>query len=180
MKLSHLYALTILTPASAFAGLVDITAPELLRLTISPNTVDVTSGEQIVDVTFEFSDNLSGLDYMYLGVDTPSGTYIDTAFAYPDTWSDHLISGDTLGGVLETSFTIPQYSESGDYTYSVYLEDKNNNYSYLGYDDLVSMGFGNLVSVGSITSVNEPNGLMVGALGLMLFAGYRRRAMSHV
>jgi hypothetical protein len=159
---------------SVISATQDTVAPELLGLTITPNTVDVTSGEQTVDVAFEFADNLSGLDYMALSVYNPSGNAIDYAFAYIDSWSDDLVSGDSLGGILETSFTIPRYAEEGDYTYRVSMDDKNNNNDYIRYDELVSMGFGDQLSVGVTATVSEPKSFLIAGLGLILLSMGRR------
>jgi hypothetical protein len=161
---------------SVISSTQDTSAPELLGLTITPNTVDVSSGEQSVDVTFEFADDLVGLDVMWLDVFNPSGTYMGAAFGYPDDWSGDLISGDALGGTLETSFTIPQFAEEGNYTYAVRLADENNNVDYIFYDELVSMGFGEQLSVGAINNVSEPKGFLLASLGLILLMTSRRRA----
>jgi hypothetical protein len=80
MRFSALCVTFFLIPSAVIASLVDITPPELLGLTITPNLVDVTSGEQNVDVTFEFSDDLIGSDYIYLTVYDPLGKNIDSAW----------------------------------------------------------------------------------------------------
>ena len=174
MKLSALYVTLFLTPSIAIASLVDVSPPELLGLTISPNTVDVASEEQTVDVTFEFTEDLSGLSSMWLNVFNPSGTYIGTAFGNPDM--DGFVSGDVLGGILETSFTIPQFAEAGNYTYSVRLEDENKNVDNIFYDELISMGFGEQLNVGAISNVSEPKGYLLAGLGLILLLTSRRKA----
>ena len=164
---------------SVISAVQDITPPELLGLTLSPNLVDVTTGEQTVDVQFEFADDLSGLNYMYLSVLNPSGTTIGGAYASPDPWYE--LEGDELGGILKTSFTIPQYAEDGDYTYYVTFQDNNNNSDYLGYEELVTMGFGEQLSVGVLTEVSEPQGYLLASLGLiLLFRARKKQFKAHL
>ncbi|GGW57655.1 hypothetical protein [Alishewanella tabrizica] len=135
----------------------DLTSPKLLGFTISPNTVNVSSGNQTVDFSLEFTEDLSGLQLMSMSVFDPSGTYVNSAYTnFIDGWSPYLVTGDQLGGILDLEFVIPQYAESGDYTYNILLRDNNNNDNWIDYSELVSMGFGNMLKIRSATSVSEP------------------------
>jgi len=151
----------------------DTTSPELLGLTITPNAIDVSSSEQTLEVTYNFSDDISGLNYIGLSFFDSQGDYAGSTHGYTQ-FGDYLVSGDSHNGIIMSEFTIPQFSAEGEYTYALSIEDIVGNSTYIEYDELVNMGFGNQLHVGY--SVPEPSTISIMALSFLgLFRKKLRR-----
>ena len=128
----------------------DTTPPKLLSLSISPNTVNVTSGPQSVTITMEVTDDLSGAQQVYGFFRSPSNGQSQYFYA-------HLVSGTSLDGIWQGTITLPQYSEAGNWTISyLYLIDKDTNTQYLQSSDLQALGFPTTITVISQQDVTPP------------------------
>ena len=112
-------------PFSVFANIneQDITAPELVELSYSPTTINISSGSQDVTFTLKITDDLAGFDYGRIALKSPSGQR-QYCFVRPT----HLISGNVLDGVYEASTTFPQFIEGGTWVIQyVRLDDAIDN-----------------------------------------------------
>lgn len=120
----------------------DTTPPQLPQLAnslvFSPNFIDTTKGDQSVTVTVTLTDNLSGVSYAGLSFLSPSGNQSHYAYFGPY----NRIAGTALNGTYQTTVTIPQYSEAGNWQISyVYAVDQVGNYMSLNTAQLQAMGF---------------------------------------
>jgi hypothetical protein len=151
----------------------DITAPELLGLTITPGVVDVSNGAQTVGIQFEFSDEIVGALDMGLHIFDPSGAQVGYTAA---SIASDLVSGDAFAGVLETEFVVPLYAADGEYTYRFFSRDVNYNNADISYEELVNIGFGGQLIVDNYTSVPEPPSIYLGLF--FALALFRKRCKS--
>ena len=126
----------------------DVTGPELLNFTISPNAVDVTESSQTVTITVEASDDISGLDYVSGYFWSPSQQYLGFNL-YP--------SGDGLQHEMTTEVTFDENIESGTWeVQSISISDNVGNWGNYNTESLVDMGFETQVEVTSIQDVTGP------------------------
>ena len=113
----------------------DTTPPEISDFSIFPMEIDVTEGDDTVEVTISVSDDLSGLDYMSIYFTSPSGLRIANV-SFSD-WTSGAISY-TGTGIL----VIQQYWESGEWDLDrIYLSDKMDNSVEYYSNDMENMGF---------------------------------------
>jgi hypothetical protein len=135
----------------------DITPPQLVTLSISPGTVDVSSEPQTVTFTAHVTDELSGVGYSYGIVWSPSvGQQVDFLF--------NRVEGDAHDGTYLGQALIPQYAEAG--TWQVrYLRfyDAVGNERFLSRDDLAQIGFASefLVTGGPDLAPPQLNSLQI-------------------
>jgi hypothetical protein len=105
------------TELTVSSDLADVTGPMVTGIDISPPVVDVSDGPQDITVTLEVTDDLSGATF------TPSGVFFffPLEFLSPSgaqrrfIYSFHFtqVSGGTLNGAWEGTFTMPEFSEPG-------------------------------------------------------------------
>lgn len=102
----------------------DVTDTFLTDLVISPETVDVTDGPQVVTMKIGFEDDLSGLKSLRLTIEDPQ----DERFESISLDTDDLLSGSPIQGYLQTSFEVPQFSQPGEYriTYANTIDQAGN------------------------------------------------------
>lgn len=109
----------------------------LTALTISPDTIDVTSGADTLTVSLSVSDSV-GLQDIYL------------SFLEPAAWSSHSVNSDTWSnfsaGVMDytgtNEFIIPKGVRSGLWTlYSISFYNTAYQSTYYSADDLQALGF---------------------------------------
>ena len=113
----------------------DITSPVITDITISPPTIDASTGDASITLTTSITDDLAGFDYAYFYFYSASNNQ------YKTTAVRNRISGDSFDGTYQEAVTFPQYSEAGDWRIqSVYLYDKASNRWYKSEQDLINMG----------------------------------------
>src|SRR5438874_11577492 len=102
----------------------DTQPPQLVDLSISPTTVDVTAGVQTITATVHVTDDLSGID-------TSSGQRVRVQLFSPSgqtvAGSNRSQSGITLDGTFPINITVPRFSQPGLWTVVVYLRDNIGN-----------------------------------------------------
>jgi len=131
----------------------DTDPPVLTQLSIDSSSIDTSEADQSLIITVAAADNPSGVDYMFIYMRNPSGTVMPYVYVS----ERGLIGGTTLDGTWQTTFTIPQYSESGIWTVSrIYLRDNAANWRYIYESDLQSMGLNVQVAVTSDQQDTSP------------------------
>ena len=110
-------------------GAGDSEAPHIRALSVSPSTIDTSTGSAQVTVRARFTDDHSGL--MTNGTQVRftgdgGGAPLDVVF-----WSARLVSGDVRDGTWETTLAVPANSAAGYYRFdSALLTDMANNTVY--------------------------------------------------
>jgi hypothetical protein len=115
----------------------DQTAPTFVSFSISPATVDVTNGSQIVTATAHLTDNANGsgvATFSFLA-QPPAGSAVSCPAATAPT------SGDRYDGVWSCVITVPKGAQVGDWTISVTATDAASNTRALGTPELTSAGY---------------------------------------
>jgi hypothetical protein len=90
---------------------------------VTPSSVDVSGGEQVVRVRIPVADDHSGVEYV-------SPYFVKD---YDDIWGDsaELVSGDARDGVWEADVVIPQNAADGVWRLHVMLNDVAGNFADL-------------------------------------------------
>jgi len=127
----------------------DTTPPQLIGVTFSPTTINVSSSSQVVTVTLQVTDDLSGADFSAFRGSifefvSPSGKQSQVLNA--GTFS--LITGSTLNGVWRAPMPFPQFAESGNWTLAfVTLFDTASNHVTLNTAALSAAGYPTTLTV---------------------------------
>ncbi len=109
-------------------GQVDDSPPNLVTDSVFPAAVNVSSASAALNFTLECHDSPAGINYGYIYPRTPGGVVRHDLIKY---FSDgDRTSGDSSSGIYETSLTLPHGSDSGRWTFEVYLLDKVGNYNF--------------------------------------------------
>lgn len=106
----------------------DLEPPTLVSLSVSPQLVNASLGDQVVTVTAHIRDNLSGCSDNCLSVYfVPRfGPRAQTKLA--SFHSQDLITGTLTNGIYQTSILLPQYSYEGEWVIdTMYLSDRVRN-----------------------------------------------------
>ena len=121
----------------------DVTAPELVELSLDPHEVDVSAGAATITVTVRVADDLSGTDRVQLDFVSPSGGQESTMFVVrgPKT-------GTSTDGIWVDSIILPRFSESGTWKLrDVYLHDEVENLRHYRSAELSGLGFSRSIEV---------------------------------
>lgn len=154
--------LSMLCSPAAAQNVSDATAPAVSGGNFSASAVDTTNGAQSITVTLDATDDLSGVNYLYVYLRT-------TATSQPGSTTNvycyvgHLESGTRTDGTFSGTCTFPQYTQSGTwFAYQVYAYDMvgNNRYYYDGGNPLTFIS-------GTI-SVASPSSPSAGSSPLLL------------
>ena len=114
-------------------GLADTTPPKVAGLTVSPATVNTSSGSQTVTVDVHATDDLSGVAGVVVSLSNGSRYLSSTA---------HLLAGgERLDGTWEASVTLPQFAAAGRYSLSVGVVDNVGNHHTYSSAELEELGF---------------------------------------
>jgi hypothetical protein len=127
----------------------DTTAPTLTALSISPASVDASSGPQSVTVTATITDDIAGVQ----------GGYLNLGPVDPLPGSDFPSSQNVFGffqpklsepGTYQATVSIPRYAQTSTWRVnSMTLSDKAGNNRYLSSFDLQSAGLNPSLAVTS-------------------------------
>ena len=138
----------------------DTTPPSLISLSMSPAVIDITGGDQIVDVTWQLTDDLvgvaagsEGFSPTQMRLMSPSGQQFKDAVV--GSWN--LTSGDMNNGTFMSPLTFPQYCESGIWQIAyVLLVDALGNSNRLYTSDLATMGINTDLNVEGTSDTSPP------------------------
>src|SRR5262245_42378433 len=144
-----LLALVILTCCGLAEAQSDTMPPQLVTLSRSPASVDVTAGAQVVTFTMRITDNLSGVDSSSGSIQanflSPSGLQSTVGFA-------PFQPGVILDGVFSMPVRFPRYAEPGTWTiFRLHLSDNAGNSTFLTAAALAAAGFPTTVAVQDAT-----------------------------
>jgi hypothetical protein len=139
----------------------DTTPPTLTSLSITPSTVDVSSGPKSVTVALGLTDSQSGVGFL-CNQNTCNDTVIfvgptgdQLLFEYP--YNVHLTSGTDNAGVWNVAINFPQNAAAGVWTlFGLQLSDNVGNFEFLGTQQLQNLGFPTAVNVTSTPSDSAP------------------------
>lgn len=101
---------------------VDLLAPVVTAIRVSPGLVDTRTDSATIRVTVSISDDLSGMRDAQLFFFDPSDQFYSPLFANLDV--SNRISGDALNATHQVDFTIPQGTAMGTWTIRTSLRDK--------------------------------------------------------
>jgi len=126
----------------------DNTPPVLTNLTIAPQTVDVRNNSEQFTVTVSATDDVSGLQKVWLYLESPNGTaYVGSMPPFDGSLSDTITWSPSIG----------MWSEPGDwYLKYFWIYDVTGNIKKYSKDDLSGLGFPNKISVTSNTDSKAP------------------------
>ena len=116
---------------------VDQAAPELISVALERSLVELRDPtKRKVAITIQASDNLSGLEYVSLGFQSPDGS--QTRYAYASI-PYQIAAGSATTATLSAQLSFDPFDAAGEWTLSnVYLSDRAGNtyYRSAGYDGL--------------------------------------------
>jgi hypothetical protein len=133
LRLGILFAgLACASAAPAHAQNVsDETGPAIGNVTFSTTFVDTTSGPKNVAVTVTATDDLSGVNYMWLYLRTTASDQPGNQ-TFINCFVSTLVSGTRLDGTFTGTCSFPQYTQSGNwFVYQSYAYDMVGNYNAL-------------------------------------------------
>ena len=119
------------------AGGPDLAPPELMELSFSPSSIDVSTGSQIVTLNARIRDALSGYQSGSLHFRSPSGQQL----RFGDLGTNQRLSGDAFDGNYQTTVALQQFSEAGTWKLNVFVIDAVGNSRFLTDTDLTNLGF---------------------------------------
>lgn len=139
----------------ARAAAADATPPQLINFSISPLSVDTSSGPATLNVSISAQDISNGFGANAAGngslsLALQSGTTVFSRQSLPIT------GGSSTNPVFQFAFTLPQFSPPGNYAIGITLVDNASNTSIFDAARLQAMGFPSIITVtdsafGSIT-----------------------------
>lgn len=114
------------------------TAPALVELSFSPSPFDTSAGDALITLTARIVD--ADGDLNHAGVWLKPGCCQDSQERGFSFNSASRISGDGIDGVYQASFTIPQYSATGDWTVRAFAYDATFLWSEYDSAGLIGLG----------------------------------------
>jgi hypothetical protein len=128
----------------------DTTPPQLVQLSFTPTTIDVSSTTQHVTVTVRITDDLSGSSQPWIRFESPSGTQVSDALG-------DVVSGDPEDRIYDSVHTFPVFSESGTWHLDyIDVSDAVGNHRRYTEADLITLGFPTVLEVVSATPDTQP------------------------
>ena len=105
----------------------DVTAPEIVGLSLTPMEVDVGYGPGLIALSVKGIDDSSGIDWISATLTSPSG---EQTHCFCNGLP--LSSGTYINGTFTRSIAIPRYSEAGTWTieYINIVDSVNNRRNY--------------------------------------------------
>ena len=120
---SPLCTLPPLGPGGGPGGIADTTPPTLVGLCLSSYTIDVRTAAKTVNVFLNITDDLSGFQYGYVYLNSPSGLQNQSIY-FPDSTRTQ---GNPLSGIYQLTFTVPAGAEAGTWILGASLTDRVTN-----------------------------------------------------
>lgn len=144
-----LTSLSLPTGFTVLSAGYDADPPEVVDMSFSPSTIDVSTGHQLVTLRAHITDNLAGLESAFANLESPSGPQTILSRR-----SMHRVSGTAQDGMYVVDFDIAQYSEAGSWKIrDIDLTDQARNRIVLKTSDLEPV-----ISAG-LAVVSEPEDL---------------------
>ncbi len=117
----------------------DVIPPTLVAFDFTPKSVDTTNSSREITLTAHVTDNLSGLNFLFVQFKGP------TTNQYLSVWfqAAQRISGSAQDGFYQTVATLPAYSEYGTWSIvSVEMRDDLGNDAFFGSpSEVAALGF---------------------------------------
>lgn len=133
------------------AAQCDEDAPVLTAFDFDPKFVDVSGGDQLFTVTFDLTDDRSGIDLV--GVEFVSPSLEQRVSCNADTPT----AGTPTNGSYTCLVTVPRYSESGTWVVdSISLSDRVTRSGSLNTGELMAGGFPFELQVTSVPDIEAP------------------------
>ena len=121
--------------ATSTSSQEDVTAPELVELTLGSSEVDVSDGAGMIDVRVKASDDLSGIRSIQLEFGSPTGEQSEGRSAREP------VAGTYKDGEYAIRLTLPQYSETGTWRLKyVWISDNVGNSREYRPGELTALG----------------------------------------
>jgi hypothetical protein len=114
---------------------VDSTPPVVTNFDFNPKSVDTTSAAAVVACTVDVSDDLSGVDHVVCGFNSPSFIQSQSCLAQIPT------AGTPSNGTYSCSVVIPQSSEGGIWQAELEIHDRVGNLLQTDSLTLATAGF---------------------------------------
>jgi hypothetical protein len=111
-------------------GIVDVAPPALLSFQASPAVIDTSTGPQTVTIEATLQDPETGLGLVYLELYNGVRGSLATEFLWNGFYSQPCVTSPLS---LTTTVTIPQFTPSGYYYWSVNASDKYGYWAGYGY-----------------------------------------------
>ena len=147
-----LACLLTIAPATVNAA-EDLTPPELIEFSYTPDSIDTSTGPATVTFTMRITDDISGYDSGYIVIYSPSGGQSVFGFAN----ASNRISGDAMDGIYEVNAQFPQYGEVGTWhIWQARMPDKVANLTIIYESDLISMGFPTIIEITGAEDLTPP------------------------
>ncbi len=108
-------------------GAVDSQGPEVTAFSVSPASVDVTSGSGMVLCAFTAIDALAGVRGISVSIVDAFDFPVASGFANPDMDFGGLTSGDANSGTYSIMIEVPQGTAAGTYYFSTSSTDAVSN-----------------------------------------------------
>ena len=109
-------------------GIPDINAPQIKSFRFIEDSIDISSGNGVVETEIELTDDLSGVKHAFSYWKSPSGNQV--------TFFSNLVSGDSTSGKYKSSFNLNEFSEPGLWSLNrLHLSDEVNNKTNYYPDD---------------------------------------------
>jgi len=138
---------------------VDTKPPEIVSFDFNPKVIDAWNSSQMITVTSNISDDLSGFASSEIRFFSPSGDqYIDNKPLFTPIDPPSMQSASGRVETCDTELRVPQYSEKGTWELShLILVDRAGNEAHMEKDDLMEMGFPTEFEVVSEGDKKPPN-----------------------
>jgi len=114
---------------------VDSTAPVVTDFDFDPTSVDTGTGPAVVGCTIDVTDDLSGVEYVVCGFNSPSFTQGQSCTAQTP------VTGTPSNGTYQCSVMIPQSPEGGIWKAAVEVYDRVGNALQADSTALATAGF---------------------------------------
>ena len=130
----------------------DNTPPELVEVTILSPVVDVSDRFVAVSITIRATDDDSGVEFVQLEFESPSGKHGSTMYGY-----EEYFRGSPRDAVHRGSARVLQYSEAGTWQLKrAYLYDKLRNHRAYDEEELRALGLSASFEVAASQQDLEP------------------------
>jgi hypothetical protein len=142
----------------------DTTPPTIASVTFTPSAVDVSAGPQVVNVALQIEDDVAGVDLQVQDFGDFTITFLSPGGIQRQRLFNRqfaMTSGDGLDGVWEAEFTLPQFSEAGQWSIeSLAVRDRVNNFAFLPNAVLGGLGIAATIDVTSVPEDTTPPTLL--------------------
>ena len=119
---------------SEILGIPDTIGPQIKSFRFIEDSIDISSGNGVVETEIELTDDLSGVKHAFSYWKSPSGNQV--------TFFSNLVSGDSKSGKYKSSFNLNEFSEPGLWSLNrLHLSDEVNNKNNYYPDDFSRLGF---------------------------------------